>query len=75
MSIKDHTWLNKPAAEMCKFFKNIWPFNGHRALNGQNILLNPLTANPQNGQTHSNNSTATADELFECVKPFSGVGV
>ena len=44
-------------------------------INGQNILLNPLTANPQNGQTHSNNSTATADELFECVKPFSGVGV
>ena len=22
---------------------------------------------PQNGQTHSNNGSATADELFECV--------
>ena len=22
---------------------------------------------PQNGQTHSNNSSAIADELFECV--------
>ena len=22
---------------------------------------------PQNGQTHSKNSSATADELFECV--------
>ena len=25
----------------------------------------------QNGQTHSNNSSATADELFESVWPFS----
>ena len=22
---------------------------------------------PQNGQTHSNNSSATADKLYECV--------
>ena len=29
---------------------------------------------PQNGQTHSNNSPATADELFECVWPFCKVG-
>ena len=29
---------------------------------------------PQNGQTHSNNFSATADELFECVWPFCGVG-
>ena len=29
--------------------------------------LNPLSANPTNGQTHSDNSSATADELFECV--------
>ena len=29
---------------------------------------------PQNGQTHSNNSSATADELFECVSPFCKVG-
>ena len=29
----------------------------------------------QNGQTHSNNSLATADELFECVWPFCGVDV
>ena len=26
----------------------------------------------QNGQTHSNNSSATADKLFECVWPFVG---
>ena len=32
---------------------------------------------PQNGQTHSNNSStkaAKADELFECLWPFCGVG-
>ena len=28
----------------------------------------------QNSQTHSNNSSATPDELFECVWPFCGVG-
>ena len=28
---------------------------------------------PQNGQTHSNDLSATADKLFECVLPFSGV--
>ena len=25
-------------------------------------------------QTHSNNSSAKADELFECVRSFCGVG-
>ena len=29
--------------------------------------INLLSATPQNGQTYSNNSSATADELFECV--------
>ena len=29
--------------------------------------VNPLKANPTNRQTHSNNSSATANELFECV--------
>ena len=28
----------------------------------------------QSGQTHSNNSSAKADELFECIWPFCGVG-
>ena len=28
----------------------------------------------QNGQTHLNNSSATADEFFESVRPFYGVG-
>ena len=30
-------------------------------------IFKPLTANPQNGQTHSNNLSATANELLECV--------
>ena len=29
--------------------------------------FNPLSANPTNGQTHSNNLLAKANELFECV--------
>ena len=35
--------------------------------------LNPLIANPINWSTHSNISSAFADELFECVWPFWGV--
>ena len=38
---------------------------------GQLTLYVPI---PQNGQTHSNNSSVLADELFECVWPFCGVG-
>ena len=30
---------------------------------------------PQNGQTHSSNSPATVDELFEYVWPFFGVSI
>ena len=29
--------------------------------------VSTLAPTPQNGQTHSNNSLATADELFECI--------
>ena len=36
------------------------------------LILKALT--PQNGQTHSNNVSATADELFECVWPFCVLG-
>ena len=35
---------------------------------------NTKVSTPQNDQTHTNNSSATADELFECVWPFCGVG-
>ena len=29
--------------------------------------INPLSITQQNGQTHSNNSSAVANKLFECV--------
>ena len=29
---------------------------------------------PRNGQTHSNNLSAKANKLFECVWPFCGIG-
>ena len=38
------------------------------------VIVNPLATTPQNSQTHSNNSSATADKLFECVWPFCEVG-
>ena len=37
-------------------------------------LLTHQAPTPQNGQTHSNNSSATADDLFECIWPFCMVG-
>ena len=37
-------------------------------------VLTLSAPNLQNGQTHPNNSPAVADELFECVWPFCGIG-
>ena len=37
--------------------------------------INLLVPTPQNSQTHSNKSSATAAELLECVRPFCGVGI
>ena len=39
------------------------------------ILLNLLAPTPHNGQTHSNNSLAVANKLFDCVWPFCGVDI
>ena len=39
-------------------------------------LWDPLTLEvpaPQNGQTHTNNSSSVAEQLFECVWPFCGL--
>ena len=43
-------------------------------LKKRNPRLTLKTPIPQNSQTHSNNSSAFADELFECVWPLCGVG-
>ena len=37
--------------------------------------FNPLSANSQNGQTHSNNMSVVADKLFECLTIFWGWGL
>ena len=37
-----------------------------------NLPFKPPT--PQNGQTHSNILSAVADEVFECVWSFCGIG-
>ena len=37
------------------------------------VVLNIKAPTPQNGQTHSNNLSATVDKLFESVWPFCGV--
>ena len=41
------------------------------------FLVKQLTLeapDPHGGQIHSNNLLAAANELFECVQPFCGVG-
>ena len=37
------------------------------------IALNLSAQTPQNGQTHSSNSSVPANELFKCVGPFCWV--
>ena len=41
--------------------------HSRRLERNQQKVLNPLMPTSQNGQKHSNNLSATADELFECV--------
>ena len=41
----------------------------------QEQALTLYVSTPQNGQTHSDNFLATADELFERVGPFREAGV
>ena len=38
-------------------------------------VINPSSTNPQNGHTYSNDSSAKADKLLDCVWPFYGIGV
>ena len=37
------------------------------------MILTLEAPTPENSQTHSNNSSTTADKLFESVLPFCGV--
>ena len=73
-----HKWPN-----FCNMRLHVWSINSH-----SNVLIsqgtwfylfrNVLTLQvptQQNGLTHSNNLSADANELFESVWPFYGVGV
>ena len=40
----------------------------------KNPNLDPLSSNPQSGQTDSHNSSSKAGKLTEYVWPFCGVG-
>ena len=56
---------------------NIFPQN-IRGNKKRSLVWNELTLHvptPQNGQTHLNNSSAVADELFKCVWPFCRVNI
>ena len=46
----------------------------HQKLQFQSKRLTLQEPTPKNGQTHSHNSSAFADELFECVGPFCAFG-
>ena len=54
-------------------FQNI-TVNGRSEFKTKNPVLTLSATTPQNGQTHSNNSSATANEMFHCVWLFCGVG-
>ena len=54
-------------------FQNI-TVNGRSEFKTKNPVLTLSATTPQNGQTHSNNSSATAKEMFNCVWLFFGVG-
>ena len=69
-------WLKKTCGvHTARFLEYVWPFFNimQERVNSKNIFINPLSASPIKW-SHSNNLLAAADELFECVCPFCGVG-
>ena len=62
-----HFWEKWSIFTVTCFLKHFW-------IAGAGGFINLWALTPQNGQTHSNNSLAFSDELFECVWPFCGVG-
>ena len=67
-------WLVSYLWEEAKHFAGKCEFAQDVSQNIQMILMNSTRSfqapTPQNGQTHSNNSLAKADKLYECVWPF-----
>ena len=66
MSIGNYSVIKEPNA----FTKNYDLSASKRTL----LSLTLYSSISQNGQTHSNNSSAISNELFECVWPFCGIG-
>ena len=70
VNIKELLWIHTSADN--------WSINIGDGSNISLKIIQSLTLQvsvPQNGQTHSNNLSEKANELFECVWPFCGVGV
>ena len=58
------------SAEIRRYSACIYLFK----FNNGNTRLILLAPTPQNGQIYSNNLLSDADELFECVWSFCGIG-
>ena len=67
-----HFQRNNLSPEIDQSFTWAWP-EGSRQPHSE--FRSTGLVEPQNGQTHSNNSSAVADELFECGWLFCAVGV
>ena len=76
-------WVNNQDTKKCQLnsFRrlscHLWKYTDYcttSTLLHKKPIFNPLNANPTKCQTHSNNPSAFADELFECVWPFCGIG-
>ena len=53
---------------------NMWNFaHAHSVYVYWEKVLTHWAPTPQNGQTHSDNLSAIADKLFECILPFCGL--
>ena len=64
--------IGRKTVKKCRYcsYQQYLPLGGLLLSNFLRFFPNKLTLKaptPQNGQTHSNNSSAVADELSECV--------
>ena len=64
----NHIFLKSSSDDIKKFTTS------RNKKNLKKTYINPLSAKPTNGQTHSNNSSPFTDELFEYIWPFCEVG-
>ena len=55
------------------YFISLFRISFNLVFSSKNVLTLKVPT-LQNGQTHSNNSSAVVNKLLECVGPFCGVG-